>query len=278
MEPSVALTIAGSDSGGGAGLQADLRTFAAHGVLGTCAVTAVTAQNTAAVIGTHVVDPGFVDLQIHAVLSDMAPGAVKTGMLASSATVRAVGKRAAAGDLPNLVVDPVTFASTGRPLLDEEGMSAYLEDLLPFASVATPNIREAAALTGIVIEDVDAMVLAAERLSEVGVPTVVVKGGHLPGDTSPDVVAGEDGTVVLEAARIETHNDHGTGCTLSASIAARLARGSTVGAAVREAKAFVLDAIAGAATWRIGTGRGPLDQLGWNGPGGTPPGAPTNRR
>jgi len=257
------MTIAGSDSGGGAGLQADLKTFAAHRVFGTSVVTAVTAQNTAAVLGVHVLDPAFVDLQIAAVVSDLPVVAVKTGMLASSATVAAVARRAAAGDLPDLVVDPVLVASTGRPLLDDDGIAAYLELLLPHAAVVTPNTTEAALLAGHAVDDVDAMVRAAHRLAATGARVVVVTGGHLGGEHAPDVVL-LDGTVhVLEGPRVVSGNDHGTGCTLSAAITAHLARGAAVLDAVTRAKDFVTAALDGAAGWHLGAGHGPLDHFGW---------------
>jgi len=262
----VALTIAGSDSGGGAGLQADLKTFAAHGVFGTSVVTAVTAQNTAEVLGVHVVDPGFVDLQIDAVLSDLPVGAVKTGMLASTDTVAVVARWAAEGRLPNLVVDPVLVASTGRPLLGDGGAASYVRLLLPHAFVVTPNIREAALLTGAPVDDVEGMTRAAHRLAETGARVVVIKGGHLAGDRAPDVVLVDGKLHVLDGPRLQSHNDHGTGCTLSAATAAHLARGAEPLTALAEAKKFVTAAIAGSATWRLGAGHGPLDHFGW-GPG-----------
>ncbi|HXW35308.1 MAG TPA: bifunctional hydroxymethylpyrimidine kinase/phosphomethylpyrimidine kinase [Acidimicrobiales bacterium] len=262
--PAVALTIAGSDSGGGAGLQADLRTFAAHRVFGTCAVTAITAQHTSAVLAVEPIDPRLVDLQITAVLDDLPVAAVKTGMLATTETVRSVARRAAAGDLPHLVVDPVLFASTGRPLLESEGPRTYVDELIPHALVVTPNLREAQALTGIGIDNVEHMIDAAKKLADLGATTVVVKGGHLGGDSAPDVVVHEGEVTLLEVARIETVNDHGTGCTLSASIAAQLALGEEPSGAVRNAKNYVTDAIRGAVDWSLGSGRGPLDQLGWS--------------
>jgi hydroxymethylpyrimidine/phosphomethylpyrimidine kinase len=264
----VALTIAGSDSGAGAGIQADLKTFAAHGVFGTCALTALTAQNTAEVVGVQAVDPAFVDLQLEAVLSDLPVTAVKTGMLASSATVAAVARWAAAGKLPRLVVDPVLVASTGRPLLDEGGVRAYIEHLLPHALVVTPNIREAALLTASPVADLDAMVRAAGRLAELGPHVVVVKGGHLDGPGVPDVVLCQGDLVVLEEPRVATVNDHGTGCALSAATAAHLARGADPVDAVRQAKGFVTAALRGATAWKLGRGRGPLDHFGWGAAGG----------
>lgn len=276
MTPRIALTIAGSDSGGGAGLQADLRTFAAHGVHGCCAVTALTAQHTAAVLGVVTVEPSFVVDQIEAVRADLAPGAVKTGMLASPATVAAVAGLAAAGELVNLVVDPVLVSSSGHALMGEGGVRSYRDLLLPHALVATPNLREAAVLTGRTLGDlatVDAMVEAAEELRALGAEVVVVKGGHFEAaggerahGGAPDVVAGPGGIEILEAERVATGNDHGTGCSLSAAIAANLALGAEPLVAIGAAKAFVHRALVGAAGWRLGAGHGPIDHLGWSGP------------
>jgi hydroxymethylpyrimidine/phosphomethylpyrimidine kinase len=264
--PPTALTIAGSDSGGGAGIQADLKTFAAHGVHGTSALTAVTAQNTAQVRGVVALDPEFVRLQIETVLDDFAVGAVKTGMLANRAIVDVVAELAAAGRLPRLVVDPVLVSSSGQALMAPDGLAAYLEHLLPSALVVTPNLREAGALTGIDVVDlmsVPAMTEAAELIRARGAHYVVVKGGHLT-DAAHDVVAGPEGVTVLEAMRVVTGNDHGTGCSLSSAIAARLARGDDVLTAVRAAKSFVAQGLAGAAGWRLGAGHGPIDHFGWS--------------
>lgn len=266
MNPAVALTIAGSDSGGGAGIQADLKTFAALGVFGTSVLTAVTAQNTTAVLGVRVLEPEFVDLQIEAVLSDLPVAAVKTGMLASAATVAVVARRAAAGDLPHLVVDPVMVTSTGMPLLDDDGVGAYLESLLPHAEVCTPNMREAALLTSMAVTDVEGMEAAARRLAEYGPRVVVVKGGHLRGALAPDVVLANGVLTVLDGPRVASSNDHGTGCSLAAATAAHLARGMEAVAAVGEAKVFVARALRGAASWTLGAGHGPLDHFGWNAP------------
>ena len=265
--PPTALTIAGSDSGGGAGIQADLKTFAAHGVHGTSALTAVTAQNTAQVRGVVALDPDFVRLQIETVLDDFAVTGVKTGMLANRAIVDVVADLAGAGRLPGLVVDPVLVSSTGQALMAPEGLAAYLERLLPHALVVTPNLREAGALTGIDVGElmtVPAMTEAAELIRARGARYVVVKGGHLT-DAAPDVVAGPEGVTVLEAVRVVTGNDHGTGCSLSAAIAAYLAQGDDVLTAVRAAKAFVARGLAGAAGWRLGAGHGPIDHFGWSG-------------
>jgi len=263
--PLTALTIAGSDSGGGAGAQADLKTFAALGVHGACALTAVTAQNTTEVRGVVALEPAFVRLQIETVLDDLDVRATKTGMLANAGVIATVAALAARGVLPHLVVDPVLVTSSGHPLLEPEGVSAYLELLLPHATVATPNLREAAVLGGTAVEelaDVGARIEVAEKIRAAGPAWVVVKGGHLA-DSADDVVAGPDGTVVLEGPRVASGNDHGTGCTLSAATAANLALGGSVPDALAAAKAFVTEALEGAAGWRLGTGHGPLDHFGW---------------
>jgi hydroxymethylpyrimidine/phosphomethylpyrimidine kinase len=265
--PPTALSIAGSDSGGGAGAQADLKTFAAHRVHGTTALTAVTAQNTAEVRGVVALEPAFVRLQIEAVLDDFDVRAVKTGMLANRAIVDVVAELAAAGRLPRLVVDPVLVSSSGQALMTTDGLVAYRTRLLPHALMATPNLREAAALTGRAVEDlmsVRAMTEAAEQIRAAGTRWVVVKGGHLT-ESAHDVVAGPEGVTVLEAGRVATGNDHGTGCSLSAAIAANLARGFDVLDAVRAAKGFVARGLAGGAAWRLGRGHGPIDHFGWSG-------------
>ena len=274
MTPVVALTIAGSDSGGGAGLQADLKTFAAHGVFGTSAVTAVTAQNTTEVSAVVHLGAGLVRGEVEAVVSDLTPAAVKTGMLGTADVVAAVAELAARGLLARLVVDPVLVSSTGHQLMDDDGVDAYRTLLFPRAAVITPNLREAAVLTGRALGDlgtVEAMVEAAAALRALGPETVVVKGGHLdraggaadPSIPSPDVVLGPGGPVVLDATRVATGNDHGTGCSLSAAIAANLALGIEPLEAVRRAKDYVHRALAGAADWRLGAGHGPIDHFGW---------------
>jgi hydroxymethylpyrimidine/phosphomethylpyrimidine kinase len=261
------MSIAGSESGGGAGVQADLKTFAAHGVHGTCALTAVTAQNTAQVRGVTAIDADFVRLQIETVLDDFRVESVKTGMLANRAIVDVVAGLAAAGRLPRLVVDPVLVSSSGQALMAPDGLEAYLERLLPHALVVTPNLREAGALTGIDVGQlmsVPAMTEAAEQIRAGGARYVVVKGGHLT-DAAHDVVAGPEGVTVLEAVRVVTGNDHGTGCSLSAAIAAHLAQGAGVLEAVRAAKSFVARGLAGGAAWQLGAGHGPIDHFGWSG-------------
>ena len=266
MTPKVALTIAGSDSGGGAGIQADLKTFAALGVYGTCAVTAVTAQHTAGVLRVLSMDPDMVLAQVHAVLEDLQPAAVKTGMLANPEIVKAVADLAARGALPNLVVDPVLVSTSGHSLMDEGGIHAYRELLFPHALVVTPNLREGALLMGVDVRElrsVEAMIELAVELRKLGPRTVVLKGGHLEHGPSPDVVVGTEGTAVLEAGRVDTVNDHGTGCSLSAAVAAQLALGATPARAVERAKSYVHAALEGAASWRLGSGHGPIDHFGW---------------
>jgi hydroxymethylpyrimidine/phosphomethylpyrimidine kinase len=270
--PAVALTIAGSDSGGGAGIQADLVTFAALGVHGTSAVTALTAQNTRGVDAVHVPPVELLRSQIDAVLSDLPVAAVKTGMLATEPVIRAVAEYAAAGRLPNLVVDPVLVSSTGARLLDAGAERAYIEALFPHALVVTPNTREVAALLGRDVGSVDDAVAAARELGGYGPAWVVVKGGHLRGDgTGGDAV-----DVVVEAAtgqvselrrpRVDTANDHGTGCTFGAAVAASLARGAGVPAALAAAKDFVHAGLVASVGWRLGGGHGPVGKLGaWTG-------------
>jgi hydroxymethylpyrimidine kinase/phosphomethylpyrimidine kinase len=184
-------------------------------------------------------------------------------MLASSSNVAAVGRWAADGRLPNLVVDPVLVASTGRPLLGEGGVEAYLQLLLPHAFVVTPNTREAALLTDSAVDDVEGMARAARRLAETGAQVVVVKGGHLSGDHAPDVVVCDGQLHLLDGPRVTSDNDHGTGCTLSAATAALLALGEPPLTALARAKDFVTAALQGSATWKLGAGHGPLDHFGW---------------
>jgi hydroxymethylpyrimidine/phosphomethylpyrimidine kinase len=255
LTPPTALTIAGSDSGGGAGAQADLKTFAAHRVHGTCALTAVTAQSTVEVRGVVPLEAAFVRQQVETVL-------------ATAAIVREVAAMAAGGRLAQLVVDPVLVASSGHRLMDPDGLDAYLELLLPHALVATPNLREAAALGHTTVESlgtVEARVAVAQRIRETGARYVVVKGGHLT-ESADDVVAGPHGVSVLPGTRVATGNDHGTGCSLSAAIAANLARGASVDVAIQQAKDFVARGLAGGAGWHLGAGHGPLDHFGWSAP------------
>ena len=261
VRPWVALTIAGSASGGGAGIAADLRTFEAHGVWGTCAITAVTAQNTEGVQAFDTVGPDLVRSQVTSVASDIGIDAAKTGMLASAELVGAVADAVTASGLEKLVVDTVFVSKHGDTLLADDAVGALRERLLPLATVVTPNLPEAARLVGFPIADRAAMERAGQALVDLGPEVALVKGGHLGGDDSPDclVVAGS-GPVWLEAARIPGRHTHGTGCVLSAAICAELARGMEPADACVAAKHFTERAIAGGV--ELGRGVGPVNP-GW---------------
>jgi hydroxymethylpyrimidine/phosphomethylpyrimidine kinase len=255
-----ALTIAGSDSGGGAGIQADLKTFAACGVYGTSAITAVTAQNTLGVTAWEALSTELVVAQIDAIAADLRPAAVKTGMLATAAIVRAVAEAVARLALPNLVVDPVMIAKGGDRLLREDAVAAIERDLLKLAEVVTPNIPEAEVLTGSSIRTLDDMRAAGRRIRAMGPRVVVVKGGHLPpGDAVIDVVCTPDSEFDLSGPRFETRHTHGTGCTFAAGIAAFLALGQPVDEALRSARAYLEGAIRHAPG--LGAGHGPLNHF-----------------
>ena len=258
-----ALTIAGSDSGGGAGIQADLKTFAAHGVYGTSAITAVTAQNTIGVMAWEAVSTDLLIAQIEAVADDLAPAAVKTGMLATAAIAEAVAATIASLDLPNLVVDPVMIAKGGDRLLREDAVASIKTELLKLAEVVTPNIPEAEVLAGGSIRTVEDMRAAARRIRSLGPRVVVVKGGHLDDSTTPglviDVVCTPDREFDLQGPRIETRHTHGTGCTFAAAIAAALALGQPVDEAIRMAREYLEGAIRHAP--RLGAGQGPLNHF-----------------
>ncbi len=257
----VALTIAGSDSGGGAGIVADLKTFEAHGVWGTCAIAAVTAQNTEGVQGFDTVNPDLVRAQVASVASDIGVDAAKTGMLASAELVSVVADAVAAAGIEKLVVDTVFVSKHGDTLLADDAVGALRERLLPLATVVTPNLPEAARLVGFAIDDKAAMERAGKALADLGPQVVLVKGGHLVADDSPDclVVAGS-APVWLEAARIPGRHTHGTGCVLSAAICAELARGMEPADACVAAKHFTERAIG--AGLELGRGVGPVNP-GW---------------
>ena len=238
-----ALTIAGSDSGAGAGIQADLKTFAAHGVYGISAITALTAQNTLGVAGVHQVPAEFVTLQIETVVADIGCDAVKTGMLATAAIVEAVAAAVEALDLPNLVVDPVMVAKGGDRLLDADAVHALRTALLRLARVVTPNVPEAEVLADMSIASVEDMREAGRRIRKVGPMAVVVKGGHLTSDDAIDLLIDGSGETLLTAPRLNVRNTHGTGCTFAAAIAARLALGQSLDKAVRGAKDYVTGAM-----------------------------------
>jgi hydroxymethylpyrimidine/phosphomethylpyrimidine kinase len=252
-----ALTIAGSDSGGGAGIQADIKTFAAFGVYGTSAITALTAQNTLGVNDVHVVPAEFVTAQVEAVVSDIGCDAVKTGMLASAATVEAVAAVIEALDLPNLVVDPVMVAKSGDRLLDADAVHALRASLLKHARVVTPNLPEAEVLTGLRIDSRASMAEAARRIAGMGPAAVLIKGGHLPGPEVVDVLFERGAVQEFVGPRIDTRATHGTGCTTAAAIAANLALGHDLAVAVEAAKKFVAGAMRHGVP--VGSGHQPLD-------------------
>ena len=271
VQPIAVMSIAGSDSGGGAGVQADLRTFAAFGVHGTTALSAVTAQNTVGVQEVMVLPTALVIAQVRSIVDDFDVAAVKTGMLASAEVVESVAELAREGLLAHLVVDPVLVSSSHHSLMGDGGVRAYREALIPLAEVVTPNLREAAALCDVDVRDVttrEHMDELARAILALGPRYVLVKGGHFAaeGHDAPvaDVLRGPDEVLVFVAPRVATTNDHGTGCSLSAALCAGLALGRDVPDAARDAKSFVLAALEGARHWRLGAGRGPLDHLGWN--------------
>ncbi|WP_331235763.1 bifunctional hydroxymethylpyrimidine kinase/phosphomethylpyrimidine kinase [Natronorarus salvus] len=253
----VGLTIAGSDSGGGAGIQADLKTMEAHAVFGTSAITAVTAQNTRGVHSSHVLPTREIEAQIDAVLSDFEVGAVKTGMLATVDVIETVADALSDRDLPT-VVDPVMVAATGDRLLEPEAEDAY-EALLAETTLVTPNTDEAAVLTGIEPVDEESAIEAGDALCEMGADAALVKGGHMPTEDVLDVLVTEGAIGTYRHARIETEATHGSGCTLSAAIAARLARGESLSESVSSALAFMERAVRYPVD--VGSGPGPVHHL-----------------
>jgi len=252
------LVIAGSDSGGGAGIQADIKAITALGAFAATAVTALTAQNTLGVHGVHVVPPAFIRQQIEVVMADIGADAIKTGMLGDAATIETVCETlaACASGVP-VVVDPVMVAKGGHSLLAAEAVATLRRRLLPMATVLTPNLPEAEALTGLTIQTVSDMRVAASVLLSLGVPAVLLKGGHLEGDTLVDLLATADGIEAFSSPRIQTRHTHGTGCTTASAVAAGLAQGMNLRDAVIRARAYVRAAIAGAPGY--GAGHGPLD-------------------
>ncbi|STZ76140.1 bifunctional hydroxymethylpyrimidine kinase/phosphomethylpyrimidine kinase [Bergeriella denitrificans] len=255
-----ALTIAGSDSGGGAGIQADLKTFQMRGVFGTSAITAVTAQNTLGVSGIHLIPTEMITAQLDAVAADFHVSAFKIGMLGDADVIECVAQALQRHTLGRSVLDPVMIAKGGAPLLQQSAVEALKTLLLPLADVVTPNLPEAEALTGIKVSDDKSAQEAASALQACGAKTVVLKGGHLENSQSAvcrDWVFTPEGDFVLESPRIPTRHTHGTGCTFSACIAAELAKGHDVADAVRTAKAFISAAVADAL--EIGQGHGPTN-------------------
>jgi hydroxymethylpyrimidine/phosphomethylpyrimidine kinase len=255
---AIAVTIAGSDSGGGAGIQADLKTFSALGVYGASVITALTAQNTLGVQAIHDVPPDFIAAQMDSVFSDLKVGAAKIGMLSQAPVIETVAAGLDRHGVTQVVLDPVMVATSGDRLLNPDAVSALRRLLIPRASLVTPNLLEAAALLDQpVAASEDDMLAQGQALIARGARAVLVKGGHGTGETSTDLLVTPDGKLRLEAPRIATRNTHGTGCTLSSAIAAGLARGLPLGQAVSQAKDYVTAAIAASERLSIGAGHGP---------------------
>jgi hydroxymethylpyrimidine/phosphomethylpyrimidine kinase len=253
----IALTIAGSDSGAGAGIQADLKTFQQFGVFGTSVIVALTAQNTRGVRAVETVSEAMVSAQLAALAEDLPPAALKTGMLAEVSLVRLVGKAIRESGWSPLVVDPVMVSTSGHRLLSPEAEDVVRESLLPLAALVTPNLDEAAILTGRAVHDEVSMERAGQTLLDFGVGAALVKGGHLAGEEIIDLLVTSDGTRAFRRRRIETTSTHGTGCTLSAAVTAGLALGRDLEVAVADALDFVHRAIAAAPA--LGGGHGPLN-------------------
>ncbi|MEM6262888.1 MAG: bifunctional hydroxymethylpyrimidine kinase/phosphomethylpyrimidine kinase [Bacteroidota bacterium] len=257
------LTIAGSDSGGGAGIQADLKTISALGGFGTSALTALTAQNTLGVQGIHPVPPAFVGDQIESVLSDIGADAVKIGMLFSAEIIAVVAEKLKAYQPSYVVLDPVMVATSGDRLISEDAAAAMKELLFPLATVITPNLAEASVLINQRISTFEDMKVAAQKLGGMGPGAALVKGGHFEGDQSVDVLYENGDLMTFSAPRIDTPHSHGTGCTLSSAIATYLASGLELPHAVEQAKAYLTEALAHGKDLAIGEGRGPVHHF-WN--------------
>ncbi len=256
MRPQV-LTIAGSDSGGGAGIQADLKTFQELEVFGTSVLTAVTAQNTRGVHGVEAVSPELITQQLDAIGSDFSIAACKTGMLFDAARIEAVATGVKRHVFNRLVVDPVMIAKGGAPLLQDTAVDALKTSLLPLATVVTPNVPEAEVLTGLTIRSFNDRLEAARRMLAYGVRAVILKGGHLEGETAEDLIMMESEVFLLSAPRIQTSDTHGTGCTFSAALTAELAKGRSIMEAAVTAKRFIQSAITHGL--EIGAGHGPTN-------------------
>ncbi|MBB3997673.1 bifunctional hydroxymethylpyrimidine kinase/phosphomethylpyrimidine kinase [Aureimonas pseudogalii] len=255
---AIALTIAGSDSGGGAGIQADLKTFSALGVYGASVITAVTAQNTHGVAAVEDLSPAIVAAQIDAVLSDLTVGAIKIGMVSRTKTIRAIARRLRAHGR-RAVLDPVMVATAGDRLLAEDALAALREELMPLADLATPNLTEAAILADAPpAADEAAMITQAQAIRRFGARAVLVKGGHGQGPMSVDILVGDAPPRRFAAPRLDVTNDHGTGCTLAAAITAEIAKGAALEDAVASAKRYLHAALAAGADLGVGSGRGPV--------------------
>lgn len=255
-----ALTIAGSDSGGGAGIQADLKTFSALGCFGMSVITALTAQNTHSVTGIFPVTPEFIGLQLDAVLSDIGANAVKIGMLHSPEVIETVTRKLVQWECPNIVLDPVMVSKSGDKLLREDAVNALKTILIPKAFIITPNLPEASVLLGREVVTPEDMVRAARDLAGLGCANVLLKGGHLSGQDSADLLFQREADTLtqLPGIRIHTPNSHGTGCSLSSAVCAHLSRGLDLEAAVRRAKAWLTGALKAGAEYKTGKGHGPV--------------------
>jgi hydroxymethylpyrimidine/phosphomethylpyrimidine kinase len=261
------LSIAGSDPSGGAGIQADLKSISANRAYGMAVITALTAQNTQGVIGVHTVPPMFVQAQIEALTTDIRIDAVKVGMIANAGIGRVIAAFIVHGGVGPVVIDPVMVAKGGARLLADDAIAVIAKELMPLADVITPNLEEAAALLNEpVAHNRAAMEAQASRLLQFGAKAILMKGGHLKGEESPDLLADRDGQTWLEAQRIVTRNTHGTGCTLSSALATQLAHGLPLVDAVKQAKAYIASAITGSGELSVGSGHGPTHHfhLLWN--------------
>jgi hydroxymethylpyrimidine/phosphomethylpyrimidine kinase len=254
------LTIAGSDSGGGAGIQADLKTISAIGCYGMSVITALTAQNTKGVTAIHAVPPSFAEEQMEAVFTDIGADAVKIGMLYSAELIKVVARQLKKHNADKIVLDPVMVAQSGDKLLQDDAIEAIKEHLMPLAEVVTPNLPEAKVLLGRELQGTEEMQDAARDLAGYNSKNILIKGGHLNDDNSTDFLylAREDRFVVLKGDRIKTRNNHGTGCTLSSAIASYLAKGYNIESAVRKAKIYVTKAIRAGSEYKLGHGHGPV--------------------
>ncbi len=251
------LTIAGSDSGGGAGIQADLKTIAALGEYGASVITSITAQNTLGVQGAYPLEPSWVEAQLDSVCSDIAFDAVKTGMLANAAIIKSVSAKIRQYTLSKVVVDPVMVATSGDVLLEKQALEALVTELLPLAYLVTPNMSEASVLSGLPVRNLAEMQAAAVSIHRLGCPYVLVKGGHLPGE-AVDVLYDGEVFQSFAAPKVDTNNTHGTGCTLSAALAVFLGRGLEASDALREAKAYLTKALQAGKSMEVGHGHGPV--------------------
>ena len=258
------LTIAGSDSGGGAGIQADLKTISALGCYGTTAITAITAQNTLGVNAIHPVPVSIVEKQIYAVLSDIGTDAVKIGMLHSVEIIKTVGRALLEFKAKNIVLDPVMVATSGDKLIEDNTLNALIKNLFPLADIITPNIPEAGILLNVIITTKDDMIKAAKRLLQFGSRAVLLKGGHMKGNILFDVYVKQNGKVtvlIFENSKVDTRNVHGTGCTLSSAIATFLAQGETMDAAVKSAIGYLNHSIKYGKEYKTGRGNGPVNHF-----------------